>query len=414
MPILFSCQELAPGMTLAEPIVSEGRVMLQSGRSLSEEDIDILTRRYPNLSVRVGDPLLDQDFEFEDDHAERRIASETRQRIAHELTLVRDRYKEQAPIGGVVCERVSRVIDSVIDHLTANPRTVALISHSLKPANFLGTHTGNVFYLSLLLAWTSLDYVITERRRQTKASRLRENVAMDLTPLGLGAFFLDVALLRAPGLFTKPGPLGETGRRMLENHPDEGADLLSDNLPAAAKMIVRTHHETVDGSGYPQGLPVDKQHVFTRIVRIADAYDAATSRGVFKEARSPVRVLYDMLAGPDRHYYDTRLMRSFVRLIQPFPIGSKVQLEDGRVAVITQYNRTNPFRPTIVISFDDQGRPLSRDNVEGPVTAGDRPELRMRTYEGEDLSFLYEPAPETDAPPPRRRPFTTLLDALYP
>ena len=92
-----------------------------------------------------------------------------------------------------------------------------------------------------------------------------------------------------------------------------------------------------------------------------------------------------------------------------------MRLEDGRFGVVARYNRTNPFRPTIVVSFGADGAPLPRGAIEGPVTAGEAPHLRMHTFDGEDLSFLYEPPTDsTAAPHPRHRPFATLLDALYP
>jgi len=415
MPILVACDQLAPGMMLAEPVVTDGRIMLQSGRPLTGEDIVALQRRYPDMTVRIGDPLLDGNFEFEDDGAERRIATEARQRITRTMAVVRERFKKQAPIGSAVCEHIGRVVHTIVEHLATYPKTAALITQNLNPQSYLGAHTSNVFYLSMLLGWSVRAYVAAERRRQTRASVLRQSVAMDLSPLGIGAFFMDVALLRAPALFAQQEPLSHEDRCLLENHPDEGAEMLPDDLAPAAKMIVRTHHETADGSGYPIGVPADKQHVFTRIVRIADAFDAATSRGVFKQARSPVRVLREMLVGPDRHCYDKSLMKAFVRLVQPFPIGTKVQLEDGRVGLVTHYNRTNPFRPILVVSFDADGRPLPRKQIEGPVTAGEKPNLRLRAYEGEDLSFLYEPPPDSPADhSPARRPFTTLLDAFYP
>ena len=79
----------------------------------------------------------------------------------------------------------------------------------------------------------------------------------------------------------------------------------------------------MDGSGYPDGLGGDQLHVFTRIVRIADAFDAATSTSVYKEAKSPVRVLWEISTGPYARFYDPALVRTLTKLVQPFPIGAR-------------------------------------------------------------------------------------------
>ena len=69
-------------------------------------------------------------------------------------------------------------------------------------------------------------------------------------------------------------------------------------MPSAAKMVVRWHHENFDGSGYPDRKPGSSLHVFVRIARICDAFDAATSEKFYKQAKSPVRALWEMTFGP--------------------------------------------------------------------------------------------------------------------
>jgi len=402
-------------MKLFEPIMSGKRVMLQSGRPLTRADIAVLNRRYPDLTVRIGDPLLDEVAEFENDEAERKAAQEIQQKVEHAMSEVHERIRNRAALGTAQYQRIHEVIQETVTYLTAHPKTTALLNRCLDPNTYIGAHTGNVFYLSMLLGANVLEYVASERRRQTRASELRQSVATDLTPLGLGAFFMDVALLEASELFTRNKPLSEGDRLLLENHPIQGADMLPELLPAAAKMIVRTHHETADGHGYPAGMPPDKQHIFTRIVRIADAYDAAISTGVFRQAHTPARVLFDMLVGPHRRCYDLHLVKAFARIIQPFPVGAKLRLQDGRYGVVVRYNRSDPFKPILMVAFDAHGKPLPREALEGPVTAGEKHSLRLRSFEGEDLSFLYDPPKKhAHADPSRRRPFETLLDAFYP
>lgn len=411
MPILVACDELEPGMRLFEPIVSGERVMLQGGKSLTAGDIDVLKRRYPGLSVRVGDPILDDVIEFEDDARERDAASFAQQRISESMVQVQQRFSERASLQGVNFDAIHAAVAEILEYLRGHRNTVALLARSLDPANYLSTHAGNVFYLSMLLGSAVQTYVAAERQRQTLARGLRHDFASDLTPLGLGAIFIDLGMLPIQHVLTSDKPLSEADRQAVLKHPNVGADMLPENFSAVARMIVRTHHENFAGSGYPKGIVAEKLHVFSRIVRIADAYDAATSERVYRQAKSPGRVLWEMSNGPYRHAYDPELMAVFARLIQPFPIGAKLHLQDGRYAVVVRYNRHRPFLPTVVVAFDADSRPLPQADMEGPLCLEERPDLRVRSFRGEDLAYLYsEQPPETAT----REGFRTPIEAAFP
>ncbi len=412
MPLLVPCDELQPEMQLVEPIVSNGRVMLDSGRALSQTDISTLQRRFDGLSVRVGDPVLDDVIDFEDDSRERDVADKTQQMVSESISQVQKRFAKRVSLRGADFDALRASVNHIMKFLTDSRTSTALITNCSDSNTYLSTHAGNVFYLSMLLGSKAIDYVVSERQRQTSARDLQAGVVKDLTPLGLGAMTIDLGLLPLQDLFKVDRPLSEAGRSAIRDHPIVGADMLPVSFPAVARMVVATHHENVAGSGYPRELGSEKLHVFTRIVRIADAYDAATSELVYKDARSPVRVLWEMLAGPYKRFYDPKLMAAFAKLIQPFPIGAQLRLEDGRYAAVVKYNRENSFEPTVVIAFDADHRHIPREELEDPVDLSLHPDLRIKSFRGEDLSFIHGTEPETEAP--AREKFTTLLQAAFP
>lgn len=412
MPLLVPCDELRDGMRLFEPIISNGRVMLQGGKALSSRDIEALRRRYPGLCVRIGDPLLDDVIDFEDDSRERDAAAKAQQTISKSMSEVRERFSERASLGAADFAALHEAVNELMEYLKGNPVSAALITNCLDNDSYLATHTGNVFYLSMLLGSTVLDYVASERSRQTSARGLDPTLAQDLTPLGLGAMAMDLGMLPLQDLYRHNKPLTESQIEQIHKHPSLGADLLPGNFPSAARMIVRTHHENYDGTGYPKRMQGDKIHVLTRIVRIADAYDAAISDRVYKQAKSPARALWEMTKGPYRRYYDPHLTDAFAKLIQPFPIGSKLRLEDGRYAVVTKYNRKSPFQPTVAIAFDEQNQPIDGEELQETIDLASHPELRIKSFRGEDLAFIHETQPSEDATP--RESFRSLFEAAYP
>ena len=413
MPLLLRCAELEPGMRLHEALMQGGRVLLASGKVLSHADVDALARKYPDVWARVGDPILDDVVEFEDDSREREVAATAQKTIAGAMSEVGHRFSSRASLSTL---NVSAIRDSVVDvlqFLSENRVSAALLSRTLSSGSPLSEHAGNVFYLSMILGCAVRDFVEAQRQRSTACRWLDRKISMDLLPLGLGAMLADVGMLPLQHLYASREPLSPEDRQAIREHPDTGADMLPAELSAAARVVVRTHHENFDGCGYPKGLTGDVIHVFGRIVRIADAFDAATATHVYKEAKTPARALWEMTVGPYSRYYDPVLMKVFARLIQPFPIGAKLRLRDGRYAAVVRYNRTEPFKPTVIIAFDVNGKLLPDSDLEGPINLGDRGDLRIQSFGEESLSYLYS-SPATDEVTITPKDFSTLFEAVFP
>ncbi len=398
MPLLIPTDELQPGMKLFEPVVVNGQLMLHGGRLLSASDVAIIRRRFPAMCVRIEDPLLDRLLEFEDDTRERRIAAEAQRRVSACLAQVGERFAVRESLSAVDVGLLRLTVTELIEYLSANRVSAALVTACTDSRTYLGTHTGNVFYLSLLLGNAAMDYVISERRRQIRAREVSAHFAHDLTPLGLAALVMDIGMLPLQHLARLPRPLTPAERAAVRRHPLDSFNALPPTFSAVARVVVKMHHENFCGTGYPRGIPGHRQHVFARLLRIADAFDAATSERIYHGAKSPARVLWEMTRGPYRRFYDPRLMHTFAGLIQPFPIGSKLRLADGRYAAVVRYRRQQPFDPVVVIAFDAHDRPLPPEQLEGPLSLSSRPELRVATLNGEDLSFLYAPAPDEPGP----------------
>ena len=412
MPQLVSTAALLPGMQLAEALVVDGRVMLRGGLKLRPDDVAVLQRRFPDQQLRVGDPQLDPLVEFEDDGRDRQIASDVQRQVKRSLGRAHERLRAKTALDSGDISAIQATVRDLVESLEVDKPSAALVSACLDPHSYLGVHAANVFYLSMLLAHRALDYVVAERQRQTQVGSLRPNFAEDLVPLGLGALIMDVALVPLVPLLRTDRLLTDEERLVIRQHPRSGIKLLPEKMSALARMIVRTHHENCCETGYPRGMSAERLHVFARIVRIADAFDAGISRRFYCRAKSPARVLWEMSFGPYRACYDPRLMAAFVGLVQPFPIGCRLRLSDGRYATVTHYNRQDVFDPAVVVAYDAAGRPLSREQLEGPLHLRGRCDLRLASFENEDLSFLYAPQPPGELPSVAG--FATAWEAAYP
>ncbi len=122
----------------------------------------------------------------------------------------------------------------------------------------------------------------------------------------------DIGKIGLPaGLLEKAGPLTLDERRQMEEHSAIGERILAkvEDYEEIAK-IVRHHHERVDGMGYPDRLEADEIPPISRIIAVADAYNAMTSDRPYREAMPP-RVARLRLAQAVETQFDTAVVAAF-------------------------------------------------------------------------------------------------------
>ena len=124
----------------------------------------------------------------------------------------------------------------------------------------------------------------------------------------------DVGKIAIPdSILLKPGPLDFAERLEMQRHAEIGRRILAGSrseLMDTAATIAGTHHERVDGNGYPQGLRGDEIPVEGRIAAIADVFDALTSDRVYRPAIPAGDALELMVSGAGRHF-DAELLDEF-------------------------------------------------------------------------------------------------------
>lgn len=392
MPILVHVDELQPGMRLKRAILRDKQVMLSCNTPLEDWQINSLRRRFPDLTVQICDPILDELVEFQDDSHDHEVSATVNRQIGKLMHRVREILSSKTALEGSDISGLQRSVAEVMQYIMDNPAAAAVLTRFGTAGDYLQGHVGNVFYVSLLVGNTIRDYIFRERQRTVRIETACVRYSMNLTPLALGCLFHDIGMLPIEHLYEKKGGLTQEERRLIRDHPNRGVEMLPPKLDAVAKMVVRTHHENMDGSGYPQGVPVESLHVFSRVIRAADALDAATSRHIYKKARSAARVLWEMSSGPFKEHYDPPIVKILMALVQPFPIGAKVKLNCERYGVVVRHNRKHPFRPTIIIAFDELGRKLKKRDLAPPIDLSKTNEVQIVEFEGDDLTCLSDGA----------------------
>lgn len=117
------------------------------------------------------------------------------------------------------------------------------------------------------------------------------------------------------GLLEKAGPLTLDERRQMQEHSAIGEHILSKvESYAEIARVVRHHHERVDGNGYPDGLVNDAIPLHSRIIAVADAYNAMTSDRPYRDAM-PSRVARMRLAQAVESQFDTTVVAAFEAIL---------------------------------------------------------------------------------------------------
>jgi len=118
----------------------------------------------------------------------------------------------------------------------------------------------------------------------------------------------------ADKILLKPGRLDEEEFEIMKHHAIYGFELLQGSSSRVLQVgadIAKGHHEKFDGSGYPLGLAGTDIPIFSRIVAVADVFDALTSERPYKKAWSLEDAVDFLVAGSGKHF-DPKCVQSFL------------------------------------------------------------------------------------------------------
>lgn len=181
----------------------------------------------------------------------------------------------------------------------------------------------------------------------------------DLAELGLGALLHDIGKMRVPlALLNKTSKLSPQELLQLQEHAAHGYRILSEKpqFPARALDVVHSHHERIDGGGYPRGLSGTQVSRFAIIVSIVDVYDAVTSARAYHSGISPHEAL-NLMYGWGARTFPAQELQEFIKCLGIYPIGSIVELETGEVGVVMTVNRRHHLRPVVLLLLDSDKAP---------------------------------------------------------
>ena len=350
--------ELRPGMLAAKNIYNaEGSLLLAAEQRLTSSQIFRLENQ------KVGSVYIHNDL-LGNIEVPEVLREETRITCIGEVqkTFSRCKAGEDNEIIGL-----QRVVETVLDEVMANRNVMVQLTDIRLYDDYTFAHSVNVCVLSMMLG-AALGYPVTKMQE-----------------LGMGALLHDIGkTLVSPALLNKPGKLEPEEMKTVQTHTLLGFEILRQrkSLPTTVAHVALAHHEKLDGSGYPLNLKGEQIPEYSRIVAIADIYDAITSDRPYREAFLPHEA-YNIMMEMSGPQLDPIILASFFQLICIYPIGSVVELDTGEFAVVTGVYVGMPFRPRLKVFTNVSGEKITNPwdlDLTANLTLTVKRALRYREY----------------------------------
>ena len=328
-------KDLRPGMVTAQSICNQnGDVVLKRGEPLTDANIDKLVEiGLPDIcvtSVNTGASIMPpSDI----------LAEKTRADAIHKVYGTFRALEETGELDPAV---LTPTAEAILTEALDNRENLVQLTDIRMHDDYTFAHSVNVALLSAILG------------------SLCDLTGAELITLVMGGLLHDIGKLIIPNeILTKPEQLSKRELYIVQMHPDAGRVKLGTLSAPFAPMlatIAGQHHEHMDGRGYPDHISGDQIHRFSRIVAIADVYDALTSNRVYKPAYRP-HIAYKIMTKCSPGHFDERLLKLFFDNVAVYPVGTVLKTSMG-YAIVKKVEFGRTLTPTVCVFGDLAGERL--------------------------------------------------------
>ncbi|MGB7934373.1 MAG: HD-GYP domain-containing protein [Gammaproteobacteria bacterium] len=269
---------------------------------------------------------------------ELRVVRSSHEQISHLMLEIEDTLREDKELD---VQTITNSIEFMVDSIERNPDAYIWLTRIKK-------FDSHIYKDSL-----SASVWATTLGRELGLERDKLNA------LAMGALFMDIGKTSLPAaLLNKTDRLTDDEWALMKSHVEHGVRILSENneTPADVLDIVRTHHERLDGSGYPSALRGNEIPFVGQIAGIIDFYVSVTSPRPYARAVSPSNATY-MLYQQQGRYFSDLLVRSLIQALSTYPTGSLIELSSGEVGVVVSQNPGLRLKPNVVLLLDPDKSP---------------------------------------------------------
>ena len=247
-------------------------------------------------------------------------------------------------------KKAKRIVESMVDQLLDDEHLLLSLTAIKDYDEYTYHHMVNVSVLSMALGF------------RLGLSR------MAITELGLAALFHDIGKVEIPyEVLNKPSSFTDEEWRMIKKHPIWGVKAILGfgrfgSATIRSVIVSFEHHMNCDFSGYPQVKKYSELDLYSRIVALADQYDAMTSSRVYSRTPIPPDKTLSIMMEHTGTKLDPLLYKFFINMVGIYPIGTIVTLNTKEIGLVYETNMPFADRPKVLIIIDAEGK-----SVGGPI-----------------------------------------------
>lgn len=185
-----------------------------------------------------------------------------------------------------------------------------------------------------------------------------------LIELGTTCLLHEIGMIKLPSqLYMTDKILSEQERRAITAHTALGFKILrSNDFPMSICLGVLESHEHMDGSGYPRNLTSERISIYAKIVAVASSYAAMTSDRPFRIALDGHHAVLELLKNRGTRY-DENVLKSLIRALSIYPIGTFVRVRNGAQGMVVQTFQESPKTPHVKLLLG----PKEERYLENPI-----------------------------------------------
>ena len=230
-------------------------------------------------------------------------------------------------------KNIENVVDEIVKKILSSKDVIVNMVDLKTFDDYTFFHSVNVTVLSIVMG---------------VALSLNKN---QLSRLGISALLHDIGkVFISKGILNKHDMLTGEEFEIIKSHSFKGYEYLKErfNVPAVTYIGILQHHENFDGEGYPAGLKGGRISLFGRIIKIADVYDALTSRRPYRDAMIPSEA-FEYIMGGGGTLFDPEIVTAFARKIAPYPVGTCITLSNDTTGIVVENYSDSCLRPRIKV-----------------------------------------------------------------
>jgi len=229
-------------------------------------------------------------------------------------------------------EPVIAVTNKSVDAIFNNPDSLACMVNIREKDEYLLEHSVAVsVYITIFAHYLKMTREIVQH-------------------LSVGAFLHDIGKIKIPDeILNKPGKLTDEEFTIMKAHANHSIDIIK-KTPGISKLsleVAALHHEKLNGEGYPFQIKGDDINKYGRMIAICDIFDALTANRVYKKGFPHNKSFSILRELAKSNHLDSTLVDQFIQCVGVFPIGSLVQLESKKLAIVEQRNNNDPIKPKV-------------------------------------------------------------------